>query len=310
MKIPKLDYPVYTLDNRLLLPAGKPLTPETLDTLITTHNGTPYQEIPFLEYGTVYKDILRLIRKPPYHIIFGKREKRTALRTMEKIRSIKPVLESLDYFKKSDFYTYRHILLVFAMATILSQDLLENSQDWIIEAMAGQMHDFGKINVPLQILKKSNPLTRTDRNILEHHALAGFVLLSYFLQDSRSFSARIAKEHHERRDGSGYPTGISLRDRMVEIISACDIYDALISERPYRPIPYDNRTALEEITRMAQQGKLSWDVVKILVSYNRKNKPNLAECKVSEEIRGTPPAHNLHGIIVDEDPSISGNQDT
>lgn len=310
MKIPKLDYPVYTLDKRLLLPAGKLLTPETLDTLISTHNGTSYEEFPFLEYGTVYKDILHWIQKPPYNIIFDKREKRAALRTMEKIRLIKPVLESLDYFKKSDFYTYRHILLVFAMATILSQDLLENSQDRIIEAMAGQMHDFGKINVPLQILKKSNPLTRTDRNILEHHTLAGFVLLSYYLQDFRSFPARIAKEHHERRDGSGYPLGIPLRDRMVEIISACDIYDALLSERPYRLTPYDNRTALEEITRMAQGGQLSWEVVTILVSYNRKDKPNIVECKVSTEKRGTPPAHNLYGVIANEDPSTSGHEDT
>ena len=196
------------------------------------------------------------------------------------------------------------------MATILSQDLLENSQDWIIEAMAGQMHDFGKINVPLQILKKSNPLTLTERSILENHTLAGFVLLSYYLQDSRSFSARIAKEHHERRDGSGYPTGISLKNRMVEIISACDVYDALLSPRPYRLTPYDNRTALEEITRMAQRGQLSWDVVKILVSYNRTNKPNSEECKVSKEQRGTPPANNLYGVIVNEDSSNSGNQET
>jgi len=222
---------------------------------------------------------------------------------MEKTRLIKPVLESLDYFKKSDIYTYRHILLVFAIAAILSRNLLEDSQDWVIEAMAGQMHDFGKINVPLQILKKSNPLTRTDRSILEHHTLAGFVLLSYYLQDSRSISARIAKEHHERRDGSGYPTGISLKNRMVEIISACDVYDALLSERPYRQIPYDNRTALEVITRMAQRGQLSWDVVKILVSYNRTNKPNIVECKVSKEKRGTPPAHNLYGVFENEDPS-------
>jgi HD-GYP domain-containing protein (c-di-GMP phosphodiesterase class II) len=310
MKISKLDFPVYTLDKRLLLSAGTLLTPETLDTLISTHNGTPYESLPFLEYGTVYKDILHLIRKPPYNRIFGKQENWTALRTMEKIRLIEPVLESLDYFKKSDFYTYRHILLVFALATMLSQDLLENSQDWIIEAMAGQMHDFGKINVPLQVLKKRNPLTRTERNILEHHALAGFVLLSYYLQDSQSISARIAKEHHERRDGSGYPDGILLKDRMVEIISACDVYDALLSPRPYRLTPFDNRTALEEITRMAQEGQLSWDVVKILVSYNRKDKPNIADCKVSEEKRGTPPAHNLYGIIINDDPSNSGNQDT
>jgi len=309
MKIPKLDYPVSTLDRRLLLPAGTRLTSKSLDALIASYKGDPYQALPFLEYGSVYQDLLRLIRKHPYHFIFGEPEKRTAMSIMEKTRFIPPVIESLDYFKESDFYTYRHILIVFAMATIMAQALLEKSKDQVIEAMAGQMHDFGKICVPLQILKKSNPLTRTERGILEHHSLAGFVLLSYLLQDSRSFAARIAKEHHERKDGSGYPLGISLSDRMVEIICACDIYDALLSSRPYRPIPYDNRTALEEITEMAKGGKLSWEVVQTLVSFNRKDKPHFGECRVSSEKRGTPPVDNLYGIIVDEDPAPSGDQD-
>ncbi len=301
MKIPKLDCPIHTLDNRLLLPAGKELTSEALDELIAINKDTSYQALPFLEYGTVYQDILGLLQSPPYHVIFDELKRTLALNLMKKINFIPPVLESLKYFKENDFYTYRHTLMVFAMSTIIARDLLEKSEDWIMEAMAGTIHDYGKICVPLQILKKSDPLTRTDRSILEHHALAGFVLLSYFLQDHRSFAARVAKEHHERRDGSGYPLGISLRDRMVEIIAACDVYDALLSPRPYRPIPYDNRTALEEIIEMAQGGKLSWDVVKTLVSHSRKDRPHFRECRVSTEKRGIPPPDNLYGVIADED---------
>ena len=301
MKIPKLDCPIHTLDNRLLLPAGKELTYEALDELIAANKGTSYQALPFLEYGTVYQDILRLLQSPPYHVIFDELKRTLALNLMKKISFIPPVLESLDYFKENDFYTYRHTLMVFAMSTIMARDLLEKSEDWIMEAMAGTIHDYGKICVPLQILNKSDPLTRTDRSILEHHALAGFVLLSYLLKDHRSFAARVAKEHHERRDGSGYPLGISLRDRMVEIIAACDVYDALLSPRPYRPIPYDNRTALEEIIEMAQAGKLSWDVVQTLVSHSRKDRPYFRECRVSTEKRGTAPADNLYGVIVEEE---------
>jgi len=297
----KLDYPVYTLDKRLFLPAGKKFTSEVLDELIATNKDTSYQEFSFLEYGTVYQDIVRLLQKPPYHIIFEELKKAIALSLMKKISFISPILEFLDYLKKYDFYTYRHSLVVFAMSTIIARDMLEKSEDWIIEAMAGSIHDFGKMCVPLKILKKSDALIRTDRSILEHHALAGFVLLSYFLKDSRSFAARVAKEHHERRDGSGYPLGISLRDRMVEIIAVCDIYDALLSPRPYRPTSYDNRTALEEITEMAQGGKLSLDVVKILVSHNRKNKHHFRECRLSTEKRGIPPAENLYGIIVEKE---------
>ena len=187
----------------------------------------------------------------------------------------------------------------------MSRDLLENSGDWVREAMAGTIHDIGKICIPLQVLKKTNPLTRADRGILEHHALAGFVLLGYLLQDHWSFAAQVARDHHERRDGSGYPLGIPLRDRMVEIIAACDVYDALLSRRPYRFTSYDNRTALEEITEMAHGGKLSWEVVQALVSHNRRDKPHFGECKVSAEVRGSPPADSLYGVIVNEGSSSS-----
>jgi HD-GYP domain-containing protein (c-di-GMP phosphodiesterase class II) len=300
MEIPRLDYPVYTLDNKLILPAGERLTSETLDALITADKSTPHKMLPFLGDGTIYQDILNLFQMPPYNVIFDEPEKTTALSLLEKIHFIPPVLESLDYFKEYEFYTYRHILIVFALSTIMARDLLEHSEDLIREAMAGTIHDFGKICVPIQILKKSDPLSRTERGILEHHTLAGFVLLIHLLQDRTSLAARVARDHHERTDGSGYPRGISLRDRMVEIIAACDVYDALLSPRPYRPNPYDNRTALEEITRMAQGGKLSWEVIQALVSHNRQDRPHFEECTISTEERGAPPEDNQYGVIVDE----------
>jgi len=303
METIKLDYPVYTLDKQLLLSAGIQLTSEALDELIATNKSTSYRMLPFLDYGTVYQDILSSFKKPPFNIIFEELERTVALNLMNKIQFIPPVLEFLNYFKKHDFYTYRHTLVVFALSTILARDLLEKSEDLIMEAMAGTLHDFGKICVPLKILKKSNPLSRTDWNILEHHTLAGFVLLSYYLHNPQSFAARVAKEHHERRDGSGYPLGILLKDRMVEIVAVCDVYDALLSPRPYRPTPYDNRAALEEITEMAKGGKLSWEVVKILISHNRKGRPYFRECKVSTEKRGIPPADNKYGAIEEEDPN-------
>jgi HD-GYP domain-containing protein (c-di-GMP phosphodiesterase class II) len=309
MRAKELDYPVYTLDSQLLLPAGNRLTSRVLDELIAKNRGTFYKGIPFLEHGTIYNDLRRLLQEPPYNLIFGEQERAFAFSLMKKISFIGPILEFLNYFKEQDFYTYQHTLMVFALSTILARDLVGKSEDLIMEAMAGTIHDFGKICVPLEILKKSGPLTRTNRNILEHHTLAGYVLLSYFHQNQRSFAARVAKEHHERRDGSGYPLGISLRDTMVEVIAACDIYDALLSPRPYRPTPYDNRTALEEITAMTQQGQLSWKVVRVLISHNRKDKPHFRECRVSFEKRGTPPSGNLYGVIIDEEPETSESKD-
>jgi len=309
MRIIELDYPIYSLDNKLLLPAGSKLTSKALGELIEKNKGKSYRLIPFLKHGTIDRDLRYLLSEPPYDLIFGRQERAFAFSLLKKINFIAPVLEFLDYFEEHDFYTYRHTLMVFALSAILAQDLLGKSEDWILEAMAGTVHDFGKICVPLKILKKSNPLTRTNWRILEHHTLAGFVLLSCFHQDYRSFGARVAKEHHERRDGSGYPLGISLRDSLIEIIAACDVYDALLSPRPYRPTAYDNRTALEEITGMIQKGKLSRKVVKVLISHNRKDKPYFRECRISLEKRGVPPKDSLYGVVIDGEPEKAEGKD-
>ncbi|OGD12390.1 MAG: hypothetical protein A2Y86_03340 [Candidatus Aminicenantes bacterium RBG_13_62_12] len=301
MKAAVLEYPVATLDNRVLLPAGTRLSANILKELTAMNRDASYRKHSILDHDAVRQDINRLFQEPPYSAIFKKEEKTFALTLMRKMRFVAPLLEIIDYFDQNDSYTYRHILMVFALSTILVRDLMTKSEDRITEAMAGILHDLGKICVPLSVLKKSNPISRTEKNMLEHHALAGFVLVGYFLRDAGGFAARVAKGHHERKDGSGYPLGVLLKDRMVEIIAACDVYDALLSPRPYRPTPYDNRTALEAITEMAKKRKLSWKVVKALISHNRKDRPHFRECMVSAEKRGAPPKNSLYGNIIDND---------
>ena len=212
-----------------------------------------------------------------------------------------PILQSLDYFKQHDFYTYAHILMVFALSTLLAKDLIPDYQECIQLSATGPTHDIGKICVPLDILKKTTPLTKTERSFIEHHAVAGYVLLSYYYKDIQHLACKVAFDHHERRDGSGYPRGILLKDPLVEIIAVSDIYDALIKPRPYRSTAYDNRAALEEITTMAEQNKIGWDVVKALIAHNRKSKPHYREIKISAEKRGTPPSDNVYGIIAEEE---------
>jgi HD-GYP domain-containing protein (c-di-GMP phosphodiesterase class II) len=88
---------------------------------------------------------------------------------------------------------------------------------------------------------------------------------------------------------------------MVEIVAACDIYDALISSRPYRPASFDNRTALEEMDRLVEKGIINHDIVQVLVANNRQDKPRYTGIKLSGEKRGIPPKHNVYGITAAED---------
>lgn len=299
----RIQHPVRTLEGQVLLPEGATVSPEVIHGLISSRPRGSYRPLSLLRYKTVEEDTLLFMGREPYRRIFeGGDTIPRILGLMKEVRLVPPVLESLDFFKGHDPYTYRHILIVFALSSLLAGDIVEDYTDMIREAMAGPAHDFGKVSVPLRLLRKTGPLSRTERGVLEHHASAGYVLLCYYQGDVHSFAAKVAKEHHERRDRSGYPLGIPLTDPMVEIIAACDIYDALLSPRPYRPTSYDNRTALEVLTDMAAEGKLDWAVIRALVSHNRKLRPHPSECQVSREKRGVPPDGNLYGVIMEEDP--------
>lgn len=301
MTVLRSHFPIHTLDRRELLPPGTRLTRETSDELFRSGSGETDPAIPLMGYGTVRRDLLKFLRQGAYGQIFDDpRRNADLLALMEKVLLPLPVLKALHYFQRSDPYTYRHVLRVFALSILLARDLEAKYEELILKAAVGPLHDFGKICVPLRILKKATPLRQSERALLEHHTIAGFVLICYYIKDSKNTAAKVAAKHHERKDGSGYPLGIALNDPLVEIVVACDVYDALISPRPYRRVSFDNRTALEEITEMANRGKIGWEVVKALVAHNRKSRPRAEECAVSVEKRGKPPEGNLYGILLDD----------
>jgi hypothetical protein len=296
-----LQHPIGTLDNQLLFPPGTLLTKEILDALVYSPRANSCQTYPLLLYGSVKEDCLNFLSTPPYVTIFlDKKEVNDILNLLGTFHLSLPILQSLDYFKQHDFHTYAHILMVFILSTLLAKDLISDYQECIQLSATGPTHDIGKICVPLHILKKAAPLTKTERGYIEHHAAAGYVLLSYYYKDIQHLACKVALDHHERRDGSGYPRSILLKDPMVEIIAVSDIYDALIRPRPYRSAAYDNRPALEEITEMAEQNKIGWDVVKVLITHNRKSKFHYREITISAEKRGTPPSYNVYGIIAEK----------
>jgi len=297
-----LFHPVRSLDNKLLLPAGTKISADIINDLISEAGNVSYKIYPLLKHGSIRKDILDFITVPPYNVIFSDKEVIDDLLSfMSNVHLISPVIQSLDYFRENDFYTYRHILNVFALCVYISKVMMSDHLVRLNEASCGPMHDIGKICVPINILKQVSLLTHEERSILEHHSVAGYVLLSYYSKDAGNIFAGIARDHHERREGSGYPRGIKLKDNLVEVVAVCDVYDALISKRPYRSAAFDNRTAIEVITEMGEKNKLKPDVIKALVSINRKKKSHFSECKVSKEKRGNLPLYNNYGIFKDDD---------
>jgi putative nucleotidyltransferase with HDIG domain len=100
--------------------------------------------------------------------------------------------------------------------------------------MAARFHDIGKVAVPEKVLRKPGPLDSEEWQLMACHVEWGAELLRH-LPECESI-AHIVRHHHERFDGSGYPDG--LRGRQIplasRIITVCDAYGAMVSDRPYR----------------------------------------------------------------------------
>ena len=97
------------------------------------------------------------------------------------------------------------------------------------------LHDVGKVAVPDAILFKPEPLNEAERAVMEKHAEIGWEILRdvEFLGDAKL----VVRHHHERWDGAGYPDGLAGEDipLAARVFSVADTYDALTTDRPYRP---------------------------------------------------------------------------
>ena len=103
------------------------------------------------------------------------------------------------------------------------------------------LHDIGKVGIPDRILLKPGRLTYKEFAIMKSHTTIGYeTLRSAYRKNPRAaylrMSAEIARSHHERFDGSGYPEGLAGDDipLSARIVAVADVYDALISKRVYK----------------------------------------------------------------------------
>ena len=114
--------------------------------------------------------------------------------------------------------------------------------------LAGLIHDIGKVRVPAEILMNPDGLSEPEFMMIKAHPRLGYEILRTI--DFPWPVAQIVLQHHERMDGSGYPSGLSGEDIIMEarILAVADVVEAMASHRPYRAAPGINK-ALEEISQ-------------------------------------------------------------
>ena len=116
-----------------------------------------------------------------------------------------------------------------------------NSWDFDSFASAACLHDVGKIHVPKSILNKSDSLTDDEFEVVKTHTLEGEKIIYQMIKQTGEAeflhnAKLVAVYHHERWDGTGYPYGLKEQDIPLpgRIMAIVDVYDALVSDRPYR----------------------------------------------------------------------------
>jgi CHASE2 domain-containing sensor protein len=132
--------------------------------------------------------------------------------------------------------TGEHIERMSALCERVSLELGDSPADAARLRCAAILHDVGKIGLPDVILGKPGKLTPEEITEMRRHAAFGAALLAGSRSPIMALAEVVARTHHERWDGSGYPLGIkgAKIPRPGRIAAVCDVWDALVSERPYK----------------------------------------------------------------------------
>ncbi|MDR4497486.1 MAG: diguanylate cyclase [Candidatus Scalindua sp.] len=208
------------------------------------------------------------ISKPPEKI-----ELITRIKTLIKMKALNNNLTSLESVLYSlanaveakDEYTKGHIWRVSQISEALGKKLGLSERSIRKIKFGGIIHDIGKIGIPNEILNKPGPLDYKEFEIMKEHPTIGYRICEP-LKKTLGMSLDIILYHHEKLDGSGYPEG--LRDEFIpigaKIMAVVDIYDALVTDRPYRK-RMTKEKAQDILRQQAVQGKLDKQIVEYLI---------------------------------------------
>ncbi|MGA7107667.1 MAG: HD domain-containing phosphohydrolase, partial [Terracidiphilus sp.] len=173
----------------------------------------------------------------------------------DELENAETVLFSLALsIEAKDPYTKGHCDRLSSYSEALGRRLGLTQEQCVALRRAGVVHDVGKIGVPEHVLLKNGPLNEEEWEIMKQHPITGERICSPL--KSFRLVLPIIRHHHEKLDGSGYPDGLK-GDKIpmtARVLQITDIYDALITDRPYRAA----MTHEEAIRTMREEAGRGW----------------------------------------------------
>lgn len=239
---------IFTPEGKPLLTVGVNLTPAILDSLRKRGYQSIYiknELLPDLVIDDAVNEQTRVnaevtVRKTMEKLSHGgevefKQISKIVDRIMDEMAEASDLVFSLSTLRSVDEYTFQHSVNVCIICLLLGEALHYSRDDLHKLGVGGILHDVGKIFVA-DLVQKPDKLTTEEWERMKTHPQTGFdTLRSNF--EINLLSAHVAFQHHERLDGSGYPRGLrgSEIHEFGRIGAVADVYDALISDRSYRP---------------------------------------------------------------------------
>ncbi len=150
--------------------------------------------------------------------------------------------------------TGKHVVRMARYARVLAESLGLSESECDILEQAAPMHDIGKVGIPDQVLLKPGKLDESERTLMQTHAHIGYEILRESPSECLQMGAVIAHYHHESYNGKGYPEGLAGEEIPLpaRIVAVADVYDALISARPYKDA-WSHQSAVNYL--LSQRGK-------------------------------------------------------
>ena len=159
----------------------------------------------------------------------------------------------INELKTSDEYTFKHSVDVATISMILAKQQGLSRKEIYEIGVSGLLHDLAQKKIPLEILNKPGRLDDDEFAIMKQHSVYGYKMI----KDNPDFNNAICLgvlQHHEKINGKGYPLGFDDNKicQYAKILSVADIYDALVTERPYKAA-FSQRDAVEMIMSMTNE---------------------------------------------------------
>ena len=202
-----------------------------------------------------------------------------------------------------------NLVNVSILATKVGSGLGYYGQELQRLTLAGLMHDIGLFAVPQSVVTKSGRLTHEERTLIEQHPELGYQLVRT-LGSEWEWLAEVVRQAHERWNGRGYPNRLKGRDihEMAQIIGAVDIFDALVTPRPYRRrfFPHEAVRELLVVERSAFPREIMKALVEQLSAYPLGTLVRLTTGEVGSVV-GTNVQFPLRPIVAVEADSVQGN---